>query len=752
MITKIEVNSAVMFDDSTPAIDDLRKFNYFFGANGTGKTTISKVIEDSASHPGCNVLWEDGNTTETQVYNRDFVERNFSPQKALKGVFTLGEQEADTLTKIGEAKASIDALKGDIANLKSTLQGNDGNGGKKKELADLERKYADRFFVQKKRHDNKLSDGMEGYRNSKDRFKEKVLSEATANTSDLKTLVELEAQAAPVFSDALACAVAIDTIQPDKLLALENDPILAKRIIGKDDVDIAAIIKKLGNSDWVRQGRSYYEANDGVCPFCQQKTDEDFAKSLNDYFDDTFERDSASITSLVTNYSTESSRIQQQVQAIIDLHSEFVDDEKLEAEKRLLDSSITVNLQRLAQKKIETSQVFELGSLQNVLNSILSLIAGANEKIAANNNIVINIDSEKSKLTGQIWRFIVEELKTDINDYNTQRQNLSAAINNLQSQLQTKEADKQTKTAQLQELEKQNVSIQPTLDSINNLLASFGFKNFRLSKGSDERTYKVVRENGKDAQITLSEGEKNFVTFLYFYYLLKGSQSETGLTTDRIVVFDDPVSSLDSDVLFIVSSLIRGLIENVRQDKGTVKQVFVLTHNVYFYKELTYSSRRNNDQAMNEESFWLIRKQDTLSSIERQTSNPIKTSYQLLWEEARSEQCNTATTQNTLRRILENYFKLLGGISLDKLYTYFDGDDKIKCKDLCSWVNDGSHSGGILSDEYYSPPDKATVDRYLQVFKAIFDKCGHIAHYNMMMGITPETDQQEEQGNEQAEV
>jgi adenine-specific DNA-methyltransferase len=40
-----------------------------------------------------------------------------------------------------------------------------------------------------------------------------------------------------------------------------------------------------------------------------------------------------------------------------------------------------------------------------------------------------------------------------------------------------------------------------------------------------------------------------------------------------------------------------------------------------------------------------------------------------------------------------------------------------------------------LSDEYYSPPDKATVYRYLQVFKAIFEKCGHIAHYKMMMTL-----------------
>ena len=56
-------------------------------------------------------------------------------------------------------------------------------------------------------------------------------------------------------------------------------------------------------------------------------------------------------------------------------------------------------------------------------------------------------------------------------------------------------------------------------------------------------------------------------------------------------------------------------------------------------------------------------------------------------------------------------------------------------KQICSWVNDGSHSGGVLSDEYYSTPDNATVEKYLQIFKRIFEQREHTAHYNMMMGI-----------------
>lgn len=740
MITKIDICNTATFGRIATPIDDLRRFNYFFGSNGTGKTTISKVIADSDQFPECNLVWENGFAMETRVYNRDFVSRNFDQK--IPGVFTLGEQEVDTKEKIEAAKAEIDKLICEIKTLTNTLQGDDGNSGKTNELSRLETTYAERFWSAKHKHEGKLAGGLRGYMGSKKDFKVKVLNESSTNKESLRTVEELETRAATVYSDNLTQAQSIQVIQPVKLISLEKAPILGKRVIGRADVNIAAIIKKLGNSDWVRQGLSYFEANDGVCPFCQQKTDDDFRNSLNEYFDETFEQDTAAINALVTVYVTESERIRQELQGIIESNSEFVDNEKLENEKKLLDSKISVNIQRLNQKKKESSKYIELESIKNVLNKIVALIKAANVKIDAHNAIVRNIEKEKNKLTAQIWRLITEELKESISDYKTQKSKLTTAIKNLQDQLQIKSEKKRTQDSILRELEKQNVSIQSTLDDINSLLASFGFKSFKLAKGDDNRTYKLVRANGSDAKDTLSEGERNFVTFLYFYHLLRGSQAESGMTSNKVVVFDDPVSSLDSDVLFIVSSLVRELYEDIRKNEGMIKQLFVLTHNVYFHKEVAYNSKRNKDNLLSDESFWLVKKRGDESFVERQTTNPIKTSYELLWEEVRTkpEQRNNATIQNTLRRILENYFKLLGGIPLQELYTYFDGDDKIKCKDLCSWVNDGSHSGGILSDEYYSIPDDTTVERYLLVFKEIFKQCDHIAHYNMMTGIDNEAD------------
>ncbi len=184
------------------------------------------------------------------------------------------------------------------------------------------------------------------------------------------------------------------------------------------------------------------------------------------------------------------------------------------------------------------------------------LIDVVNSLIADDNNMVKNLSQERDLLTAKVWKYVLEQdLKADLAAYTATSNGLNSAITSLGTQISTANTDKATKTAEIRELEKLTTSIQPTIDCINALLSSFGFQGFSLAKALNGTCYKLVRQDGSDAKTTLSEGEKTFVTFLYFYHLLKGSDSESGMTIDRVVVFDDPVSSLDSDILFIVGDL-----------------------------------------------------------------------------------------------------------------------------------------------------------------------------------------------------
>jgi wobble nucleotide-excising tRNase len=723
MIESIHISGVATYAADPEVLSELSKFNFVYGSNGSGKTTVSRVIANETDHPTCRVTWRRGAKLQAMVYNRDFVAKNFGPATELKGIFTLGEKNADTLAKIVTAKAELDGLTKSIEGFEETLKGADGMGGKRGELAVLEGHFKDKCWAQKKKHDVNFSSAFEGFRNNSENFKTKVLQEQASNSAALVPLVDLEEKAKMVFGNTPTVEPVIGAVSVATLIGHESNAVLKKRVLGKEDVDIAAMIKRLGNSDWVREGRSFYDANELACPFCQQSTTDAFSKSLNDYFDEAFVADSRAIDQLASDYAADAARLQQQIASIIATPSKFVDAEALRAEKELLDSRLTR----------EPSQVVELEALGNVLSAIVDLVDAANLLVAAHNKTVANLAQERRELSSMVWKYVIgAELKSDLADYSSKKDGLKKAISAIENRIELSTKARREKSVAISELEKEATSIQPTIDGINGLLASFGFRGFTLGKAANGTCYTLKRQNGADAQETLSEGERTFVTFLYFYHLLKGSDSESGMTADRIVVFDDPVSSLDSDILFIVGSLIKGLFDEVRAGTSHIKQIFVLTHNVYFHKEVTFNPRRSNNEAMkSEETFWVVRKANLASKVERHTSNPIATSYELLWSEVRRSDRSNLAIQNTLRRILENYFKILGRIDSDEICAMFGGRERLICKSLFSWVNDGSH---FAHDDLYVAIDDSMVENYLRVFREIFEKSEHRAHYKMMMG------------------
>lgn len=718
---------------SPVTIDRLKEINYFYGANGAGKTSIGKLIGDPSVSNSSQVHWVKGLALETLVYNNDFIEKNYTSVPSLKGVFTLGETQKAQLDQIAALKKDISALGDGRDRYQDNLGRTDEKGGKLAELTLIEAAFKDKCWAQKRKYDDVFAGAFSGLRNNSDHFKARVISEHSSNKSDFVENTILTEKAKLLYGNAPAPLDKIPLLNAVALIQLEKEPILKKKVLGKSDVDIASMIAKLNNSDWVRQGVVYFKENAGDCPFCQQKTSQSFEKSLSEYFDESFEKDTAAIEILHNSYRVGAESLKQQIDRLAALESEFINKPTLEANLGLLNSIITINLQRIGNKKSEPSSEVELDSIIQVAQDITEIISSANSKIDDQNGVVANFKSEQAKLTGQVWRYILDaELKEVIADYEKNKAALIKAIAGLSAQIEKANVSILEKDKELKELESKTTSIQPTVNAINKLLTGFGFKGFSLALTTTGDSYRLLRADGTDAKATLSEGEKTFVTFLYFYHLLKGSPTTTGMTADRVVVIDDPVSSLDSDILFIVASLIKKIFTEIRNGNGYIKQIFILTHNVYFHKEITFHHKRNaKGNAMADESFWIVRKPAQNSKIEHYTNNPIKTSYELLWAELRKPDPQNLTIQNTLRRILENYFKILGGIDLQDLWEHFECEEAVHCKSLISWVNDGSH---FAHDDLYVVIEEPMVDSYLKVFFKIFKQTKHMPHYQMMMG------------------
>ena len=737
LLTEIKIADYGTYSPKGELLTGCKPINFIFGTNGSGKTTISRVIANPEKYPACQLSWKHGRVEERLVFNSDFITENF--KSSMRGIFTLGKSTAEADTEIERLKGVRSALQAEIALKRAVLMGEDGTGGKTVELERLRSEFEDRCWKRiKVPHDPHFQDVFDGgIRNAKSKFADRVVEEWTkkAATSP-KPIDELKNRANTLFQKGLGRLDALPTFDVSQIATAESSDILLKKVIGNQDVDVAGLILRLGNSDWVRNGLPFLNQSGAQCPFCQQALLNNISESLVEFFDEQYIADMAAIDRLQDAYTTYTNAAVDYFERIVAVESVHLDSDKMRHDLERLKQHFELNARQIDRKRTEPSTPIILENSELLLVATSFHIATANAAIAAHNDMVDNVVRERRLLITEAWHFLLDESSDLITTFNIAARALQAAIDGLRRGITDKGVELASASNSIALLEKERTSVQPTVDEINRILRSFGFSNFLLAPANDEqKSYKIIREDGGDAATTLSEGEKSFVTFLYFYHLLRGSLSEAGANTDRVVVFDDPVSSLDSDVLFIVSALIKKILADACAGVGQIKQVFILTHNIYFHKEVSFDAKRDANVCRNHETFWIVKKKQGKSVIISYPNNPIKSSYELLWSEVKAAENSKMTIQNTLRRIIENYFKILGNIDRDATIAKFDGREQQICGSLFSWVNDGSHS---VHDDLHMSADEELVDRYLSVFKEIFIRSGHGSHYNMMMGLSLE--------------
>ena len=447
------------------------------------------------------------------------------------------------------------------------------------------------------------------------------------------------------------------------------------------------------------------------------------------------------LTELCSTYQVVSNTIIDKIENVLSNNTSIgagkVDKEVLETKIELLKSHFSSNDAIMQNKEKEPGVRVNLIKTNDTLEEILALFSDANQNIRKHNELVKNIRAEKSKLTNEIWTYCLHEQKTLIESYAHDIENLEKSIvgiNKLYSSLCEK-----VKELEMEVVEKgKNItSVQPTVDEMNRVLKAYGFTNFFIVPSKEHKNcYQIQRKDGTLASNTLSEGEETFISFLYFMQLTKGAIDAEKVSNKKVIVLDDPICSLDSTILYVVSSMVKQLSDDVRNGKGNVEQLFVLTHNVFFHKEASFIDGRTRE--LNDVNYWIIRKEAEVSKIYAHgIKNPISTSYELLWRELKEDRgASIITLQNTMRRIIENYFGMLGGKKEDYIKGKFETiEEQTICESLFYWINDGSHT---IPDDLFVDSHTDIAERYKSVFYKIFKVTNHEAHYKMMMGIEDE--------------
>lgn len=266
MLESITIKKVATFDDTGIQISDLKKVNFIYGANASGKTTITKLI-DKPSDPifaNCSQIWRGGIAIKALIYNKDFRDLNFGKGK-IDGVFTLGQATKAEIEVISKMQAELVEIKEKGIKKKESLE----------KVIRLKDDYEDEFrdIVWIEIYKKYEPDFKEAFRGvlQKEPFKIRILDEFQNNKSTLKTISELKNKATTIFGDAPQTVAPIATIDFARILEIEIDKIWQKKIIGKTDVEISKLIQRLNLNDWVNEGRKYLQ-EDETCPFCQKQT------------------------------------------------------------------------------------------------------------------------------------------------------------------------------------------------------------------------------------------------------------------------------------------------------------------------------------------------------------------------------------------------------------------------------------------------------------------------------------------------
>ena len=144
------------------------------------------------------------------------------------------------------------------------------------------------------------------------------------------------------------------------------------------------------------------------------------------------------------------------------------------------------------------------------------MIDDINKLVKANNDVVSEKRSSKTKCKVEIMQHLAFLLAADVKNYRDEVSCLEKEIKDITDHGQQLRKDIIVLNAEISELNKHNANTEAAIDSINKILKDSGFQGFSLrAKEGVENVYEVIREDGSVAE-NLSEGERNFIAFLYF--------------------------------------------------------------------------------------------------------------------------------------------------------------------------------------------------------------------------------------------
>lgn len=713
-----------------------KRINLIYGLNGSGKTLFSDCLKnwnnlENTKFRECSIE-KVSNNEAILVYNQNFIDENFYETDKQKGIFTLSEQNKNIGDKILKYKDKIKKTEDKIKQYDTDISGMDNNETKLKK--DIEDKLWRKVYQE---YDStELKYCLQGYGGSKDRFFKQFIGINFIEQID-KTIDDLKIELKNISDDSLPenNVNVLNDNDIKTIISVEQNNIFSENIIGSDNSQIAKLIEQLGNSDWVRQGVQFVDDNNQQCPFCQKETiDKNFRDEIKQYFDTTYEDKIKVLKQLKTNYENAKKGI---LKVDDYLKNKFIKEQKDKFRNiyNNLVHNIDSNLRKIIDKIEKPNNSVILSSSSEFLEQFNNFINGINDKVKKYNDNLTKKEEIKNRIKDDFWKIIRNKYNDDYQEYCNNIKKLNGEKSKKEKIKGKYEFVFDKRKEKIVELQKQTKNLQQAVDSINNNLQGLGVIDFRIvpeNIGEDNYFYKIVRNNTESEKVfhSLSEGEKTIISFLYFMELCKGQIDDNNIVNEKIIVIDDPISSLSNNYIFDVAHFIR---KNFIENSSNLKQLFVLTHNLYFFHELD-KIIRDDKQQKHTKKFRIKRNNTNHSEINELKDDEILNDYQEFWNIYKNKDKYPKTIlPNVMRNIIEYFFSYIGNGSYQKIIAQLENEQNQKYTPFIRFVNRKSHSDLKNMDMAYDT-NSIDIDNFIETFEKIFDNNDiYKEHYNKMM-------------------
>lgn len=655
MITKLNNFTLKSFVGYTNPNDLLfRAKNILFGYNGKGKSSIAIGIKDEFLKDTSKKL------ANLRIFDRDYISNSLlleNSEGKIKGIeASFSKSDVDIENKIKEIEKLI--IKEDEIGKLDT-----GIAKFRKEI----RTEIDQIHDRRKGEANIQ-------RKSKDESVERVIELYKKDFQDAKKIEADDEKLIRINGDnAIEKQIAQnDNLRPLNLSKIQTTLIEEVKVIFKEKFGEDISIPEFEVVQWIETGLKLHKDGDN-CKFCDGKLDYSDVKSKIAQYKENkkhkakeklkqFREQLQNLFESIKAIEKESKTYTTNISNDIEQHFSSISEKKQTIETLIISCQSKID-------NIEVQEIFDFELLAETLKELeesLSIIS------KAKNEQLLELRKKQNNLTTLVKGAIGLEILQSANIKDKLQE-----VKDKEIDLKEKRENNKKKQQEIQDLKQQKSLTKDFADFVSKILNDINI-SLKVELDTDNKNY-IIKSTNENATLTIkdiSEGEKNLLALLFFYYELFADNKQQNVKPEiELIIVDDPISSMDDSNKFYILELMKNLLDLPNQ------QIFVLTHSWEDYCNLSYGKKawedktdKNGVQTKSKFATFEIRKSNGKSELYK--SYNIEKPYNYLFKEIyvfsqKSEkelktECQIYHYPNVMRRIFEEWY----GFKIGKNITF----------------------------------------------------------------------------------